>query len=238
MGAAAAAGVVLAAAAAFEQPAAACTSREEAILRGVAGYVARGDDAAAAAAWSPLADAATPLCPAVRLAWLATRGWLLARALAAVGGDVTQLAPVQETLRSLEDLRGGASQSLEVEYAQTAIRAATAAAQDERGELALLLDHARDLAERLASRGGRAEWPRSFNLLAGELWFEVDRYEESYAAYERALRADGSSAARVGAARSLIRMGRIAEGCAAYRAARDASAPLLAAAAGDVVRCR
>ena len=53
----------------------------------------------------------------------------------------------------------------------------------------LLLTHARDLADG-SHRARPARWPRPFNLLAGELWLEVDRYEDARAAFERAVRAD------------------------------------------------
>ena len=118
------------------------------------------------------------------------------------------------------------------------MRAAIAAAQDERPELGLLLTHARDLAERLAARNRHAEWPRSYNTLAGELWFEVDRYEDSRAAYERAVRARPTAAALVGLARSLSRLRRVNEACATYRRVRDAAPALLAASARDLGRCR
>ena len=176
-------------------------------------------------------------CVPLRVAELALRGWRVARALAPKGGAAEFLPPVQQILKQLRQLSPSEA-ALEVEYAETAIRAAVAAAQDERPEMELLLTHARDLTERLQLRGRRAVWPRSFNLLAGELWFEVDRYEDARLAYERAVRGEATPLAIVGLARAQARLGRAAAACATYRKAGDVAPALRAAAAADLARCR
>jgi tetratricopeptide (TPR) repeat protein len=112
---------------------------------------------------------------------------------------------------------------MDAEYADVAVRAAVAAAQDERAEMELLLTHARDLAERLAARGRRATWPRPFNLLAGELWLEVDRYEEARAAFERAARDEPSPLALIGLGRSLALLDRYDDACKTLRRVRGAA---------------
>ena len=127
-------------------------------------------------------------------------------------------AIVDEELAALR----GADLGLEVEYAQTAIRAAVSAAQDERPEMELLLVHARDLTERLIARGRRPIWPRPFNLLAGELWLEVDRYEEALGC----IRAGGGgrqqpSCVGLGWHCSYSRLGNQPAACAAYQKVRD-----------------
>lgn len=196
-------------------------------------HVARGDDAAAEAQLG----VAGPLCARRQIATLALEGWRQARALAAGGGAVELQGPVRRTLDSLRALAAETEWGLEVEYAQTVIGAAIAAAQDERPEMELLLTHARDLSERLLQRNRQAQWPRPFNLAAGELWFEVDRYADAITAYERALRGDTSPIALVGLARALARLDRMEEACATYRRASDASERLRAAATPDLVRC-
>jgi tetratricopeptide (TPR) repeat protein len=197
-------------------------------------HLARGDDAMAAAVLT--GDART--CAIRRVAMLAVRGWTEARALAPGGGAIDLQGPVRDTLSELTRFSHDEGVALEVEYAQTSIRAAIAAAQDERAEMELLLTHARDLAERLQLRGRVAIWPRSFNLLAGELWFEVDRYEDAIVAYERAVRADASAMALVGLARALVRAGRLDDACVAYARVTGAAPPLRAVAMPDLVRCR
>ena len=71
-------------------------------------------------------------------------------------------------------------------YAEVAIRAAVSAAQEERDEMALFLEHARDLSIQMALIGAPAQWPLPIDELEGELWFEVDRFAEARDAYERA----------------------------------------------------
>ena len=176
-------------------------------------------------------------CDAIRLAKLSLLGWIEARSLASKGGAVELLGPTTRRLAELETLKSG-TMPIEVEFSQVAIRAAVAAAQDERPEMELLLQQARDLGERLAQRGRRAVWPRPFNLLAGELWFEVDRYEEARAAFERAAAYDDSAAAFVGLGRALAALDRHAEACAAYRRVHDAAPALLEETLAFVAGCR
>ena len=195
----------------------------------------RGDDQAARAVLDAAATADG--CDLLRVATIALDGWSEARALAPAGGAADLLGPVQRTLERLEPV-APTEDRLEAEYAKTAIRAAIAAAQDERPEMELLLTHARDLAERLQLRGRRAVWPRPLNLLVGELWFEVDRFDDARAAYQRAVTGDASPAALVGLARALARLGQTAAACTTYRRAVDAAPALRAAAAADLGYCR
>ena len=164
-------------------------------------------------------------CAPLKLARSALLGWIEARKLAAVGGAPTLLGPTTQSIEELAQLRTD-ELTLEADYAHVAIRAAIAAAQDERPEMELLLTHARDLSERLTSRGRRAIWPRSFNLLAGELWMEVDRYEEARLAFERAWRGDPTPVAAIGMARANDRLGHRLAACDAYRRVGDAAPPL------------
>jgi tetratricopeptide (TPR) repeat protein len=214
-----------------------CTARQIDALRSGAALIARGDDAAAHKVLMQDDPQAADACVLIRLARLAIRGWEEARQLAAVGGSVDSQAPTRAALAAIEALRGR-QLDLEIEYAQTAIRAAIAAAQDERSELSLLLDHARDVTERLIARQRRPIWPRSFNVVAGELWLEVDRYDEARAAFERAAQAERSAIAVIGMARALARLGRVTEACAAFRTVREASSRLREMARQDLARCR
>ena len=195
----------------------------------------RGDERGAREALS--AGVSSGSCGVLRVSVIALDGWSEARALAPAGGAANLLGAVQRTLEQLEPLVK-TEDGLEAEYAKTAIRAAIAAAQDERPEMELLLTHARDLAERLQLRGRRAIWPRPLNLLVGELWFEVDRFEDARAAYQRAVMGDASPAALVGLARTLARLGQTAAACTTYKQATDAAPALRAAAAADLAQCR
>jgi hypothetical protein len=176
-------------------------------------------------------------CLGTRLIRFTLRAWRSARQLASQGGVGELLGPTLKIVNDeLERLRMG-DLALEAEYAQTAIRAAIAAAQDERPELELLLTHARDLTERLAARGRRALWPRPFNLLAGELWFEVDRYEDARLAYQRAITDRATPLALSGLARALARLDRHADACQTYRRISEDSGPLRDEARAYLARC-
>jgi tetratricopeptide (TPR) repeat protein len=212
-----------------------CTATHLAVAADAEYQLLRGDDWGARAALRAAVTAGD--CDLLRVARVALDGWSEARALAPAGGAADLLGPVQRTLEELEPLLH-AEEGLEAEYAATAIRAAIAAAQDERPEMELLLTHARDLAERLQLRGRRAVWPRPLNLLVGELWFEVDRFDDARAAYQRAATGDASPAALVGLARALARLGHTAAACTTYKRAVDAAPALRAAAAADLAHCR
>ena len=210
-----------------------CSDAELSTLIRAREQIARGNAPAAEA----MLDGPGNHCGTWQIARFSLRGWTEARQLAAVGGAVDLQGPVRRTLDALRTTVTDPAWLLEREFAETSIRAAIAAAQDERPEMELLLTHARDLSERLLLRGRRAVWPRSFKVLAGELWFEVDRYADAAAAYERAVRADASPLAVVGLARALARLERLDEACAAFRQAGDAAPALREAAAKDLSQC-
>jgi len=213
-----------------------CDDRQLRQLDEIAAAVLTGanrfpDDSGESAARQP------PRCGLAALAELAERGWREARRLAPLGGDTKLLGPVDKAIEALDSLNQGPL-ALEAEYAQTAVRAAVSAAQDERSEMELFLTHARDLSERLVQRGRRASWPRPFNLLAGELWLEVDRYQEARQAYERAASVDPSPLALVGLAESLARLNRRDDACRAVRRVKGAQGQVLDAAQRVIAACR
>jgi tetratricopeptide (TPR) repeat protein len=222
-----------------------CRDGQLSVVATVRELLDRGDDEIAGKAVASLSADSTR-CPPLELMRLAVGAWFDVRALAAVGGASDRLGPVRAVLDQLSGLKPEPTASLQqkeafslqVQYAATALQAAIAAAQDERPEMELLLGHARDLVQRLEQRAARATWPRPFNLLAGELWFEVDRYEEARVAYERAVQADATSAALVGLARTQARLGRYELACATYKRTRDVGATLREAAKYDLARCR
>jgi hypothetical protein len=144
-------------------------------------------------------------------------GWSAARALAPKGGAVEFLGPVNLRLRALD-----AVPDTSARYAETAIRAAVSAAQEERDELGLLLAHARDLSDQMELVGSPAQWPLPIDELEGELWLEVDRFAEARAAYERASRSHPTPNAWIGLARASDRLGDVVAACRAYTTAASA----------------
>ncbi|MGQ0734541.1 MAG: hypothetical protein ACT4QD_12910 [Acidobacteriota bacterium] len=213
-----------------------CSGVRAAAMTTARDFVLRGDDGTALDLLRREAHAAAGGCAELQIAARALEGWMAARALAPLGGAPATTGPVLEMVARLGSWRV-AGERIDAEYAQTAIRAAIAAAQDERDEMALLLAHARDLAERIAARDRRAEWPRSFNLLAGELWLEVDRYEEARLAFDRAVRGEATPLALVGLARAAARLGRRAAACGAYARIGDAATALASEAREFLTRC-
>ena len=142
---------------------------------------------------------------------VAMEGWVAARAVAARGGALELLGPVNLRLKALDGLPGAAAR-----YADVAIRAAVSAAQEEREELAVFLAHARDLSNTMTLTGAPAQWPLPIDELEGELWWEVDRYAESRDAYARATKLKPSANAWVGLARASDKLGDVVGACAAY----------------------
>ncbi|HEX8027684.1 MAG TPA: hypothetical protein VF491_04440 [Vicinamibacterales bacterium] len=146
---------------------------------------------------------------------IAMEGWTAARALAPKGGAVDLLGPVNLRLQQLDGYPNMAAR-----YAEVAIRAAVSAAQEERDEMALLLEHARDLSRDMAINAPPPQWPLPIDELEGELWFEVDRFAEARDAYLRAAQLKATPNALVGLARASDRLGDLIAACRAYTAAK------------------
>ena len=130
--------------------------------------------------------------------------------------EMQRLGPVNVRLKELDQMPNIAAR-----YAEIAIRAAVSAAQEERDEMELLLTHASDLSKQMGMAGTPAEWPLPIDELSGELWLEVDRFEEARAAYQRALDKRPSPNAWIGLARSAAKLGDTVTACRAYTAAKS-----------------
>jgi hypothetical protein len=193
---------------AFAQPVP-CTEADRAALAEAGARLQALDDRAASDRLAR--DPGARPCRELSLARLAVAGWVEARALAAVGGDTAQLGPVNDVLRSLERLGSEPGtpfdERLETTYAVAAIRAAVAAAQDERPEMEVFLAHARDVARSLSGARASALWPLGIDDLEGELWLEVDWFDRARAAFERAGATSRGARPIVGLARTLRRLG-------------------------------
>ncbi|MBY0495892.1 MAG: hypothetical protein K2Y23_16915 [Cyanobacteria bacterium] len=143
---------------------------------------------------------------------VAMAGWLAARSLAPKGGALELLAPVNARLKELDEMPNQSAR-----YAETAIRAAVSAAQEERDELGLLLAHARSLSDQMGLGAGTPpEYPLPIDELEGELWLEVDRFTEARDAYERAAKTRGTPNSWIGLARASDRLGDTVTACRAY----------------------
>jgi tetratricopeptide (TPR) repeat protein len=156
-------------------------------------------------------------CGALAVAFWASTGLAHARHAAMRGGPPELIAPVEEALNELAawHARGGVVR--DAEYAGSALRAAVAAAQDERSEMAVWLAHATELAARVGLAEVEPRWPLPAAVLVADQWYGVYRLAEARDAYEAALEATPTAYAYRGLARTFNRMGDIVAACEAYR---------------------
>ena len=143
------------------------------------------------------------------------RGLAAAEEAYRYGGSAESLAPVR---KAIDELGVRASASPSAEIARAVLLAAAAAAQSEREEMSVLIDHARDL-ERTKRAAGAADLPVvSAYEAAGDLWLRVHRFEDAQGAYITAAAQVGRTRrVTLGLARAAARLGDEATACAEYR---------------------
>ena len=213
-----------------------CTDEARAALAAAAALVDTGDDTAALDTLRAK-YAAARACPALAVAAWSLRGWHAAGAADARGGAPDTLADVTAAITTLDQLGPGVSAA---GYAAALLHAATAAAQDERDELRLWLDQARDVSRRIALAEPAPRWPLPIDRAEGELWMRVDDFELAERAFTTALRLEATAAAFRGLARARDRRGQRGPACAAYRevASRAAAgSPYAVEARGYLLLC-
>jgi hypothetical protein len=145
------------------------------------------------------------------------RGLIAARAAYAQGGSPESLEPVRQAVAMLDRLDQGLPGSAEI--ARFVLMAAAAAAQSERDEMALLIDHAMqlELVQFAAAQPGAPVL--TAHGVAGDLWLQVHRYQEAQGAYVLAAERVGRTpGVMLGLARSASRLKDLAAACREYRA--------------------
>ncbi len=148
------------------------------------------------------------------------RGLIAARAAYAAGGAPESLEPVREAIAALDALDLGLPGQAEI--ARFVLMAASSAAQSERDEMALLLDHALRLESVQFAAGEPGAPGLTAHEVAGDLWLQVHQYEEARAAYVLAAgRVARTRAVVLGLARSAARMKDVPAACPEYRALLD-----------------
>jgi hypothetical protein len=168
-------------------------------------------------------------CSEARLAALYLRGLIAAREAYPFGGSPESIAPVE---RALAELDREPLQSLgEAQVVRFVLQAAIAAAQSEREEVALLIEHAIDLETQRRSAGLSGAPVVTAVEVAGDLWLQVHRYDDARRAYARAADRVGRRPRVVlGLARAAVRLFDWAAACAEYTALvagwRSAGQPL------------
>lgn len=214
----------------------ACTDEARGALAAAAALVDSGDDTAALDTLRAKYD--VEACSALAVAAWSLRGWHAAGAADARGGAPDTLADVTAAVNTLDGLGPGVSAA---GYASALLHAATAAAQDERDELRLWLDQARDVSRRLALAEPAPRWPLPIDRAEGELWMRVDDFELAERAFTTASQLEAAAAAAFrGLARARDRRGQRGPACAAYRevASRAAAgSPYAVEARGYLLLC-
>jgi hypothetical protein len=191
-----------------------CRPDDDAALARAAAAAAEAD-ADAAAAILREAYAASPACGTLGTASWAWHGWLAAARAHAAGGTEESLAAVRAALAVLEP--GGNASSLGAAYAAAMLHAAAAAAQHERGEMQVWLEHAAGLAGRLVP--GERPWPMAPAVAEGELWLLLRDPALADAAFQRAV-ADGETPVALrGLGRARSSGDNMTGGCEPYRRA-------------------
>ncbi len=155
-------------------------------------------------------------CPDTTVAYWYLRGVLAAREAYRYGGSPESLAPVTA---AIEQLAPRVAETRAAEIATLLLRAASSAAQSERDEMGLFLEHAIDLERQQRAAGLPGAPVISAQELAGDLWLQVHRFEDARLTYLNASQ-QGSATRRVtlGLARTLSRLGELPASCEQYRA--------------------
>ena len=182
---------------------------ESALARGQAFDLIGAANAYFAAASSGCAEAAVP--------GHYLRGLVAAGAAHAQFGTRESLAPVRDAIAML-DARGGTAPGLP-QVARVVLQAAMAAAQSERPEMALLLEHAVRL-EGLQLDARQPALPVvTAHEAAGDLWLLVRDYDNAQRAYRRAEERIGTTPrVTLGLARTADKLNDAVNACRQFRA--------------------
>ena len=171
------------------------------------------DLAGASESW---ATAAAAGCREADVAAHFLRGLAAAREAYKQGGSPESLEPVKQAMAAL-DARGAGLPGIP-QVARFVLLAAMAAAQSERGEMSVMLEHAVQLESiQLEARQGGTPGVTAHEA-AGDLFLQVHRYEEARSAYLRAASRVGTTPrVRLGLARTAARLEDAAGACGEYR---------------------
>jgi hypothetical protein len=192
----------------------ACSSEGAALMK-AASERARAFDMAGAA--ERLTSAATRGCAEAELASVYLRGYVAAREAYRFGGSPESLEPVRAAMARLKAAAQGTAALPGI--AAFVLQAAAAAAQSERDELALVIEHAVQLEAVRLSAGLPGAPMITAHEAAGDLWLQVHRYEDARRAYVRvAERIGATPRVTLGLARTAARLGDVAAACTQYRA--------------------
>ena len=144
-------------------------------------------------------------------------GLLAAQEAAKAGGTMESLREVRSAANGLSRRAEGGDRRWEI--ASLLVRAAAAAAQYEREEMAVYLAEATRLEQPLLAARLPPVPLISAHECAGDLWLQVHRFEEARKAYAAAAEQVGRTGrVQLGEARAAARMKDLPAACRAYRA--------------------
>ena len=155
-------------------------------------------------------------CAGAEIATLYLKGLQAARDASRRGGDPTSLEPVRDAIARLTVHAGGAPGPADI--ARLVLLAAAAAAQSERDEMGVFLEHA--VAAEALQLGAREPGAPVITAheVSGDLWLQVHQYERARLAYMRAVEQVGAKPRlTLGLARAAVRLKEAATACAEYR---------------------
>jgi hypothetical protein len=156
-------------------------------------------------------------CPDAQVPSAYVRGLMAARAAYRFGGSPESLAPVEEAIALLKSASRATNDLAMI--AAFVLQAAAAAAQSERDELSLMIEQAVQLEGIRLSAGLPGLPLLTAHEMAGDLWFQVYRYDDARRAYERAANRVGRTArVTLGLARVAARLDAASTACTQYRA--------------------
>lgn len=157
-----------------------------------------------------------PECLETALPYWYLRGLIAAREAYRYGGSPESLEPVK---LAIAQLASRTTETTAAEIARVVLMAASAAAQSEREEMGLLLEHALNLEQRQRSAGLPGAPMVTAQEVAGDLWLQVHRFEDARHAYQSASKQIGSTRrVTLGLARTAFRLGDLPASCEQYRA--------------------
>jgi hypothetical protein len=160
---------------------AACTAEARALVAEAATASQQPDLAAAVTA---LRTASRSGCADGAIGALYIQGLIDAAAAFRLGAPAQSLEPVHQAIAALDAIAAGRPGPAEI--ARLVLHAAAAAAQSERDEMALYLEHAERMEGVLRATGQAAAPVLPVAEVAGELWLQVHRYDDAHAAFTRA----------------------------------------------------
>ena len=153
-------------------------------------------------------------CTDTTVAYWYLRGVLAAREAYRYGGSPESLEPVRA---AIDQLVPRVPETRVAEIAVLLLRAASSAAQSERDEMGLLLEHAIDLERQQRAAGLPGVPVISARELAGDLWLQVHRFEDARRSYLDAQQGSPTRRVTLGLARTLSRLGDLPASCEQYR---------------------